>query len=128
VCLSNNSSQSVDHVSKAAQGQLWFQFYPRADLNASRQIVERAIAVGHTAIVVTVDQQASYYERTQHDRNLGSRRVGGNAGVAARAAAGAPPRGAARYRVGTGRDSGTRGTTSTKSGKSRRSRSSSRAS
>jgi isopentenyl diphosphate isomerase/L-lactate dehydrogenase-like FMN-dependent dehydrogenase len=104
LCLSNNSSQAVDQISKGAQGQLWFQFYPRQDMDATRAILDRALGAGHTAIVVTVDQQASYYERTQHDRNLGSRRVGGSSAVMAGPPAGAPaPRGAQRYRVGSGR-------------------------
>jgi isopentenyl diphosphate isomerase/L-lactate dehydrogenase-like FMN-dependent dehydrogenase len=80
MCLSNNASQSIEQVAKAAQGQLWWQFYPRQDLNASRELLERAQAAGYTAIVVTVDQQASYYERSQHDRNLGGRGAGRGAG------------------------------------------------
>jgi isopentenyl diphosphate isomerase/L-lactate dehydrogenase-like FMN-dependent dehydrogenase len=140
VCLSNNSSQTVEQVAKGAQGQLWWQFYPRQDMGASQELLERAQAAGYTAMVITVDQQASYYERSQHDRNLGARaggagRAGGRgAGGAARqggagrandpealgtatigreaavpgsAGAGSAPaavrRGAALYRVGTGR-------------------------
>ncbi len=71
MCLSNNSSQSVEQVAKGAQGQLWWQFYPRQDLGASQELLERAQGAGYTAMVITVDQQASYYERSQHDRNLG---------------------------------------------------------
>jgi 4-hydroxymandelate oxidase len=69
--LSNNATQSVEQVAAAAKGQLWWQFYPREDLDASRELLERAQNLGYTAIVVTVDQQASFYERTQQDRNLG---------------------------------------------------------
>ena len=90
MCLSNNSSQSIEQVAKGAQGQLWWQFYPRQDIDASRELLERAQAAGYTAIVVTVDQQASYYERSQHDRNLGGR-GGGRAGGAGRGA-GSPAR------------------------------------
>ena len=110
MCLSNNASQSVEQVAKGAAGQLWWQFYPRQDMNASREALERAQALGYTAIVITVDQQASYYERTQHDRNLGGRtggapRAGGPARGAA-AGAPAPPavlRGPQLYRIGGGR-------------------------
>src|SRR6185436_1779244 len=80
--LSNNSSQSVEQVAAAAKGQLWWQFYPRQDLDASRELLERAQAAGYTAMVVTVDQQASYYERTQQDRNLGGNPRGGAAAAA----------------------------------------------
>jgi 4-hydroxymandelate oxidase len=87
MCLSNNSSQSIEQVAKGAQGQLWWQFYPRQDMGASQELLERAQGAGYTAMVITVDQQASYYERSQHDRNLGGRaggagRVGGRGGAA----------------------------------------------
>ncbi|HKY22465.1 MAG TPA: alpha-hydroxy-acid oxidizing protein, partial [Vicinamibacterales bacterium] len=98
MCLSNNSSQSVEQVAKGAQGQLWWQFYPRRDMNASREQLERAQAAGYTAIVVTVDQQASFYERTVHNRNLGGRtggagRAGGAGGAGRGAGAGDPEAG-----------------------------------
>jgi 4-hydroxymandelate oxidase len=85
--LSNNATQSVEQVAAAAKGQLWWQFYPRQDLDASRELLERAQTAGYTAIVVTVDQQASYYERTQQDRNLGGnpRGAGGRGGRGAAA-------------------------------------------
>jgi isopentenyl diphosphate isomerase/L-lactate dehydrogenase-like FMN-dependent dehydrogenase len=88
MCLSQNSSQTVEQVAKGAQGQLWWQFYPRQDLNASRELLERAQAAGYGAIVVTVDQQASFYERSQHDRNLGGTPRGGRAGGGRGATAG----------------------------------------
>ena len=88
--LSNNSSQSIEQVAKGAQGQLWWQFYPRQDMNTSQELLERAQGAGYTAIVITVDQQASYYERSQHDRNLGGRTGGAGRGAAARG--GAPAR------------------------------------
>ena len=57
----------------AATGPLWWQFYPQQDRDAGREMLDGAQAAGCTALVVTVDQQASYYERTQQDRNLGGR-------------------------------------------------------
>jgi 4-hydroxymandelate oxidase len=109
LCLSNVASQSVEEVAKAAQGQLWWQFYPQQSLDVSRQLIERAQAAGYTAIVVTVDQQASYYERSQRSRNLGGR--SGRAAIqgvsslvpAAGPAAPQQPKGALRYRVPTRR-------------------------
>jgi len=107
--LSNNATQSVEQVAKAATGQLWWQFYPRQDLDASKELLERAQTAGYTAIVVTVDQQASYYERTQQDRNLGGNprnAAGGRGGrgggpVDPEAGGGAPPgRGGAGGRGG----------------------------
>lgn len=66
-------------------------------------MLEAAQAAGCSAIVITVDQQASYYERSQQDRNLG-----GTARTSALTFRGAgagttPPAGAARYRVSTAR-------------------------
>jgi len=100
MCLSNNSSQPLEEVAKGAKGQLWWQFYPRQDMNASQQLLERAQAGGYTAIVITVDQQASYYERSQRDRNLGFRRVSAqvNPGLNKMAR-----RGPQAYRVNAGR-------------------------
>jgi len=89
MCLSNNSSQSIEQVAKGAQGQLWWQFYPRQDLGASQELLERAQGAGYTAMVITVDQQASFYERSQHDRNLGGRGGGGGRGAGAARGAGA---------------------------------------
>jgi 4-hydroxymandelate oxidase len=84
--LSNNSTQTVEQVAQAAKGQIWWQFYPRNDLDASRELLERAQGAGYTAVVVTVDQQASFYERTQQDRNLGGNpRTGGRGGRGAAA-------------------------------------------
>ena len=133
LCLSNNASVSLEEVAKGAQGQLWWQFYPRQDMNASRTFLERAQTAGYSAIVVTVDQQASFYERSQHDRNLGgriggARRAGGGGtggrsndpeaigtatigrGAAVPGTTGAvttptptPPQGSQRYRIGATR-------------------------
>ena len=106
VCLSNNSSQTVEEVAKGAQGQLWWQFYPRQDMAATREFFERAQAAGYKAIVVTVDQQASYYERSQRDRNLGGRGRGGGGAAGGRGGGAAPAEsltGPQRYRVGPGR-------------------------
>lgn len=92
MCLSTNSSQPLEQVAKGAQGQLWWQFYPRQDMGGSQALLERAQGAGATAIVITVDQQASYYERSQHDRNLGARasRRGAAAGAARQGGAGRP--------------------------------------
>lgn len=98
--LSQNTSTGVGEVGAAAKGPLWWQFYPQQDLTASRRTLETAQTAGCLGVVLTVDQQASYYERTQHDRNLG----GSARGDTARGfGAGAAPTGAARYRVATSR-------------------------
>ncbi len=68
--ISNNASLPVEQIASAANGPLWFQLYPREDLVATREILEKAQAAGCKAVVVTIDQQASEYERELHDRHL----------------------------------------------------------
>lgn len=125
--ISNSASLPVERIVPAATGPCWFQFYPREDLDQSRETIERAQGNGCPAVIVTVDQQASVYERDLHDRNLGgvvrtargrgaapagdpeaavSR--GGRAGAAPPVGRGAgrgaaAPSNLARYRLGNGR-------------------------
>jgi isopentenyl diphosphate isomerase/L-lactate dehydrogenase-like FMN-dependent dehydrogenase len=98
--VSNNSSFPIDKISAAAKGTLWFQLYPREDFEQNLPIVDQAQAAGCRAIVATVDQTASYYERSQHYRHIlgeGSSRFRGGA----RGRQAAPP--SNPYRVGGGR-------------------------
>jgi isopentenyl diphosphate isomerase/L-lactate dehydrogenase-like FMN-dependent dehydrogenase len=88
--VSNNSTFPFDKVAAAATSPLWVQLYPKQAIDADRQYLEGAQAAGARAVVVTVDQQASVYERDLHDRNL-------NAGRSGRF--GTPPRPGNPYRV-----------------------------
>jgi 4-hydroxymandelate oxidase len=105
--VSHNTSTSIGRIAEGATGPLWWQFYPSQSLDASREILDGAVTAGCTAIVVTVDQQASYYERSQQNRNLGGRGGGagrgGGGGRGAAAPAGGAASGPARYRVSPGR-------------------------
>lgn len=76
--VSNNSSFPLDKIAEASKGTLWFQLYPRQQIDVSRELIEAAQSAGVKGIVVTVDQQSSYYERQLHDRALSG------SGVAAR--------------------------------------------
>jgi isopentenyl diphosphate isomerase/L-lactate dehydrogenase-like FMN-dependent dehydrogenase len=79
--LSNNTSFPFDKVVAAAPSPMWIQLYPKQQIEANRQYLESAQANGAKAVVVTVDQQAPYYERALHDRNLATPRAGrGGAG------------------------------------------------
>ncbi|MDE3196602.1 MAG: alpha-hydroxy-acid oxidizing protein [Acidobacteriota bacterium] len=71
--VSNNSSFTFDKVAAAATSPLWVQLYPKQQLDANRTYLDAAQASGAKAVVVTIDQQASNYERSLHDRNLGGR-------------------------------------------------------
>ena len=93
------SGSSVPHqkLAAAATGPRWQQFYPIPDLDASAKQLQMYQDLGAKAIIITVDQQASVYERDLHDRHLGgvvqtgragaARGGGGNAAAAAAAAA-----------------------------------------
>jgi len=116
--VSQNTSLPIDRIAPAATGPLWWQLYPypAQGRETSREVLDKVQAAGCTAVVVTVDQQASYYERTAQDRNLGGTpRPAGRGGAPAVAAptsglalsdpAGVPRRveGPALYRLGAGR-------------------------
>ena len=112
--VSQNTSLPIDRIAAAATGPLWWQLYPYPpqSLETSRDVLEGVQAAGCTAVVVTVDQQASYYERSAQNRNLG-----GTPSKCRRAAARLPPlrRPAARLCIGCRpAGSGTRGATSTR--------------
>jgi 4-hydroxymandelate oxidase len=68
--VSNVSSLPFEKIAAAAKGPLWFQLYPKQELDANRELLEKVQAAGCRAVVVTVDQQTSYYERALHGRNL----------------------------------------------------------
>jgi 4-hydroxymandelate oxidase len=102
--LSINTGTPVTQVAPASPGgTLWGQFYPVENRAATQRVMDTYQNAGCNGIIVTVDQQASYYERTQQDRNFGGRaaRAGGfGAGAAGGATA---PTGSARYRISGGR-------------------------
>ena len=101
--LSINTSTPVAKVALAAPGgTLWGQFYPVGNRAATQRSIDTYQNAGCNDIIVTVDQQASYYERTQQDRNFGGRvrAIGLGAGTDGGAAA---LSGAERYRINGGR-------------------------
>jgi (S)-2-hydroxy-acid oxidase len=99
--LSINTSTPVAQVAPAAPGgTLWGQFYPVENLAGTQRLIDAYQNAGVGNIFPTVDQQASNYERTNQDRNLGGNVRGGARGAGAAAAA---PTGSARYRINGGR-------------------------
>src|SRR5579884_1894754 len=75
--VSNASSFPFDKIAAAATGPVWFQLYAQENLDATRDILEKAQAAGCKAVAMTVDQQSSYYERPLHDRHLTATPAGG---------------------------------------------------
>jgi len=91
-----NASLPLEKIAAAANGTFWWQLYGRQNLEDNRPLLDRAQALGAKAIVITVDQQASFNSRSQQNRNLGGgvrqTRAGGSG-------AKPPTSGAALYRV-----------------------------
>jgi len=93
----NTSTPHAKVVPAAPGGTLWAQFYPLENLANTQKSMDTFQNAGCNGIIVTIDQQASYYERTQQDRNLGGRGMpGGGRGPGGGAAASG---GSARYRI-----------------------------
>ncbi|HEY2008872.1 MAG TPA: alpha-hydroxy acid oxidase [Rhizomicrobium sp.] len=98
--LSINTSTPYAKVAPAVPGgTLWGQFYPLENLASTQHSMDTYQNAGAGGIIVTIDQQASYYERTQQDRNFGGR----VASVGGRGAGTAAATGSARYRISGGR-------------------------
>lgn len=111
--LAGASAASVKtSLTSVSGGTMWAQHYPIENLTNMQRALEGIQDAGAKSIVVTVDQQASVYERTLLIRNLGGRATGGPGGgggnaaaaaaaaAAAKAAAGGPAvPGSVRYRV-----------------------------
>ena len=68
--VSDAATLSKDKIAAAGTSPLWFQLYPKRDMDVTKAWADNVQALGGKAVVMTVDQQASYYERTTHDRHL----------------------------------------------------------
>ena len=94
--LSINTSTPYAQVAPTLPGvALWGQYYPQEDMATTQRSMDTYQNAGCPVIIVTLDQQASYYERTAQDRNYGGRVVSRGAGGSTAALTGS-----ARYGVG----------------------------
>ncbi len=71
--VSNSSSFQFPEIAEAADGPLWYQRYATRQMDPNREALDAGLEAGAQAFVVTIDQQASYYERDLHVRHLGGR-------------------------------------------------------
>ena len=69
--VSNASSLPFARIARGAEGPLWFQRYATREMEPNRVALGTAQEVGSQTIVVTIDQQASFYERDLHVRHTG---------------------------------------------------------
>jgi isopentenyl diphosphate isomerase/L-lactate dehydrogenase-like FMN-dependent dehydrogenase len=76
--ISANASFPVDKIAAAATSPIWWQLYPQEDMDRTKELLDTALQAGAKAIVMTVDQQASYYEHSLHDRHLNAAPLGGD--------------------------------------------------
>lgn len=93
--VSNVSSFPFPRIAAAADGPLWFQRYATREPEPNRTALDAAQEAGAQTVVVTIDQQASYYERDLHVRHLG--------GAPRQVSRPTRPNPANPYRVGAGR-------------------------
>jgi 4-hydroxymandelate oxidase len=77
--LSHGAGFRAEEILKAGDTPMWFQIYPREQLEDNLPIIEEIQTLGYKALAVTIDQTAAYYPRDEHVRNLG-RRLGRRAG------------------------------------------------
>ncbi len=81
--VSHNASLPFDKIAAAAPGPLWFQLYPRENVEENLPVLDTVHAAGYRAIAMTFDQNAAVYERQQHNRHLSA--PGGGRGSRGRA-------------------------------------------
>ena len=82
-CLSTFANRSLEDVATAGPGPRWFQLYVQEERALSEAAVQRAVAAGYEAIVLTVDLSVpGYRERELRDPVTGRSPVP-NAGTAA---------------------------------------------
>jgi len=72
--VSDGSSLPKAKIVAAANSPLWFQLYPIKDMDATKAWAENVQTLGGKAVVMTVDQQAAFYERDFHEQHLISAR------------------------------------------------------
>ncbi len=63
--VSTQASMLLEDIAHAASTPLWFQLYIQPDRGFTRELVNRAVAAGYRALVVTVDAPASLRNREQ---------------------------------------------------------------
>jgi 4-hydroxymandelate oxidase len=57
---STNSNRSIEEITKAATGPVWFQLYVEDDRSAVRALIERAEAAGCKALCITADNPFAF--------------------------------------------------------------------
>jgi 4-hydroxymandelate oxidase len=67
-CLSTFANRSIEQVATSGSGPRWFQLYIQKDRSQSESAVQRAVAAGYDALILTVDfALPGYRERDLRD-------------------------------------------------------------
>jgi 4-hydroxymandelate oxidase len=72
MAVSHNATMQQEAIAAAATGPRWIQIYPNMNIQSTRNTLDRFLGAGAQAIVVTVDQQALFFERGARNRWLGA--------------------------------------------------------
>ena len=72
LCLSTLSSYSIEEVARQSTGPRWFQLYVHKEREIAVDLVQRAVASGYSAIVVTADLPVPGYRERElaHDLTI----------------------------------------------------------
>jgi len=71
MAIANPTTVPHAKIAAASTGARWNQFYPVPDIDMSIETLSQFQDLGTKAIIITVDQQVTWFERDQHNRNLG---------------------------------------------------------
>jgi isopentenyl diphosphate isomerase/L-lactate dehydrogenase-like FMN-dependent dehydrogenase len=70
MCLSTLSSVSIEDVAQVSTGPRWFQLYVHKERSVAIDLVQRAVASGYSAIVVTADLPVPGYREREYRHDL----------------------------------------------------------
>ena len=70
MCLSTLSSVSIEDVAEVSTGPRWFQLYVHKERDVATDLVQRAVASGYSAIVVTVDLPVPGYREREYRQDF----------------------------------------------------------
>jgi len=82
--VSSISSYPIEEIAAAAPHPLWFQLYPDADEDGTRERVERALAAGCKLVCLTVDNPYRFQSERLERNRMSTGGQPGDAGSAAR--------------------------------------------
>lgn len=70
MCLSTLSSVSIEDVAEVSTGPRWFQLYVHKERAVAIDLVQRAVASGYSAVVVTADLPVPGYREREYRHDL----------------------------------------------------------